>query len=182
MARTSGAEVPVRGPGDSAVLLRTLIGQALRRLRLRQGRTLREVADAAQVSMPYLSEVERGRKEASSEVLAAICRALGIRLSDLLESVRDDLLRLEPARQSPAPTAVPVPARHAIPSRLPASPPAVSLVRTGVETPSLLDGVTPNLVESVTGLATVVPMLRPSRSLRRKRPDYDIRCRVAEAA
>ncbi|HJY24163.1 MAG TPA: helix-turn-helix transcriptional regulator, partial [Actinomycetes bacterium] len=70
------------------MLLRHLIGAALRRARQRQGRTLREVADAARVSMPYLSEVERGRKEASSEVLAAICRALGLRLSDLLEEVR----------------------------------------------------------------------------------------------
>ena len=76
-------------------LLRRVIGGVLRRLRLRQGRTLREVAAAAGVSMPYLSEVERGRKEASSEVLAAICRALGIRLSDLLEEARDDLRRLE---------------------------------------------------------------------------------------
>ncbi|MER7457290.1 helix-turn-helix transcriptional regulator [Micromonospora sp. NPDC126480] len=76
-------------------LLRRVIGGVLRRLRLRQGRTLREVAAAAGVSMPYLSEIERGRKEASSEVLAAICRALGIRLSDLLEEARDDLRRLE---------------------------------------------------------------------------------------
>ncbi|RKN40991.1 helix-turn-helix domain-containing protein [Micromonospora endolithica] len=77
-------------------LLRRVIGGVLRRLRLRQGRTLREVAAAAGVSVPYLSEVERGRKEASSEVLAAICRALGIRLSDLLEEARDDLRRVEP--------------------------------------------------------------------------------------
>ncbi|WP_028564420.1 helix-turn-helix domain-containing protein [Salinispora tropica] len=76
-------------------LLRRVIGGVLRRLRVRQGRTLREVAAAAGVSMPYLSEVERGRKEASSEVLAAICRALGIRLSDLLGEARDDLRRLE---------------------------------------------------------------------------------------
>jgi transcriptional regulator with XRE-family HTH domain len=77
-------------------LLRRVIGGVLRRLRLRQGRTLREVAEAAGVSVPYLSEVERGRKEASSEVLAAICRALGIHLSDLLEEARDDLRRVEP--------------------------------------------------------------------------------------
>ncbi|MGN9807781.1 helix-turn-helix domain-containing protein [Micromonospora sp. BQ11] len=77
-------------------LLRRVIGGVLRRLRQRQGRTLREVAAAAGVSVPYLSEVERGRKEASSEVLAAICRALGIRLSDLLEEARDDLRRVEP--------------------------------------------------------------------------------------
>jgi DNA-binding Xre family transcriptional regulator len=78
-------------------LLRTAIGAVLRRLRLRQGRTLRDVADAAGVSMPYLSEIERGRKEASSEILAGICRALGIGLPDLLEEVRLELLRVNPA-------------------------------------------------------------------------------------
>lgn len=77
-------------------LLRRVIGGVLRRVRLRQRRTLRDVAEAAGVSVPYLSEVERGRKEASSEVLAAICRALGIHLSDLLELARDDMRRLEP--------------------------------------------------------------------------------------
>ncbi|MEU3452085.1 helix-turn-helix transcriptional regulator [Micromonospora sp. NPDC006766] len=76
-------------------LLRRVIGGVLRRIRLRQGRTLREVAQAAGVSLPYLSEVERGRKEASSEVLAAICRALGIHLSDLLEEARDELRQAE---------------------------------------------------------------------------------------
>lgn len=82
-------------------LLRRVIGGVLRRIRLRQGRTLREVAQAAGVSLPYLSEVERGRKEASSEVLAAICRALGIHLADLLEEARDELLRERPAPVGP---------------------------------------------------------------------------------
>ncbi|WP_233559152.1 helix-turn-helix domain-containing protein [Micromonospora radicis] len=76
-------------------LLRRVIGAVLRRERQRQGRTLREVAQAAGVSVPYLSEVERGRKEASSEVLAAVCRALDLYLSDLLEAVRDELRRVE---------------------------------------------------------------------------------------
>ncbi|WP_436278272.1 helix-turn-helix domain-containing protein [Micromonospora gifhornensis] len=76
-------------------LLRRVIGVVLRRERQRQGLTLREVARAAGVSVPYLSEVERGRKEASSEVLAAVCRALGLYLSDLLEAVRDELRRVE---------------------------------------------------------------------------------------
>ena len=58
-------------------VLRTLLGEALRTTRLRQERTLREVSSAAQVSLGYLSEVERGQKEASSELLASICRALG---------------------------------------------------------------------------------------------------------
>lgn len=69
------------------VLLRSALGEALRRLRLEQGRTLAEVALAARISMPYLSEVERGLKEVSSEVLAALCAALGIELPDLLVCV-----------------------------------------------------------------------------------------------
>lgn len=72
-------------------LLRDLIGQALRRARKAQGRTLREVADDAQVSLPYLSEIERGRKEPSSEVLAAVNRALGIGLDELLGTLTADL-------------------------------------------------------------------------------------------
>ncbi len=73
-------------------LLRTMLGDVLRRTRLDQGRTLADVARAARVSMPYLSELERGRKEASSEVLAALCAALGIELADLLAEVGRDLL------------------------------------------------------------------------------------------
>jgi transcriptional regulator with XRE-family HTH domain len=75
-------------------LLRTMVGDVLRRTRREQGRTLADVAGAARVSMPYLSEVERGRKEASSEVLAAICESLGIDLSDLLAGVWRDLAQL----------------------------------------------------------------------------------------
>lgn len=75
-------------------LLRTMVGDVLRRTRREQGRTLADVARAARVSMPYLSEVERGRKEASSEVLAAICESLGIKLSDLLAGVWRDLAAL----------------------------------------------------------------------------------------
>ena len=55
------------------VLVREVIGDVLRRARISQGRTLREVSDSARVSLGYLSEVERGRKEASSELLGAIC-------------------------------------------------------------------------------------------------------------
>jgi transcriptional regulator with XRE-family HTH domain len=72
-------------------LLRTMLGQVLRRYRLAQRRTLADVARSARVSIPYLSEVERGRKEASSEVLAAICEALRTDLSDVLAEVRHDL-------------------------------------------------------------------------------------------
>jgi transcriptional regulator with XRE-family HTH domain len=77
------------------VLLRHLIGDALRRLRLRQGRTLREVSASARVSLGYLSEVERGQKEASSELLAAICSALGAPLSQVLREVSDNFALAE---------------------------------------------------------------------------------------
>jgi transcriptional regulator with XRE-family HTH domain len=75
--------------------LRAIIGATLRRRRQSQARTLREVAEAAGVSLTYLSEVERGCKEASSEVLEAICSALGLVLSDLLFEVAEELARLE---------------------------------------------------------------------------------------
>ena len=88
-------------------VLRTLIGEALRALRLDQDRTLREVSTAARVSLGYLSEVERGQKEASSELLASICRALGVRLSDVLRDVSETLAAVEP-EPVPLPVAVPV--------------------------------------------------------------------------
>lgn len=68
-------------------LLREAIGDSLRRARLAQSRTLREVSTSARVSLGYLSEVERGRKEASSELLAAICEALDVPLSRVLWDV-----------------------------------------------------------------------------------------------
>ena len=77
------------------VLLRHLLGDALRRLRLRQGRTLREVSASARVSLGYLSEVERGQKEASSELLAAICSALGTPLSQVMREVSDNFALAE---------------------------------------------------------------------------------------
>jgi transcriptional regulator with XRE-family HTH domain len=77
------------------VLLRHFLGDALRRLRLRQGRTLREVSAAARVSLGYLSEVERGQKEASSELLASICGALGAPLSQVLREVSDNFALAE---------------------------------------------------------------------------------------
>lgn len=65
----------------------------LRRTRLSQNRTLRDVAETARVSVPYLSEVERGRKEPSSELLASICGALDLELTDLLNEVRYEIAR-----------------------------------------------------------------------------------------
>lgn len=77
------------------VLVRGLLGDVLRRKRLRQGRTLREVSADARVSLGYLSEVERGQKEASSELLAAICTALDVPLSTVFAEVSEDLAREE---------------------------------------------------------------------------------------
>jgi transcriptional regulator with XRE-family HTH domain len=72
-----------------------VIGDALRARRQGQHRTLREVSTAANVSLGYLSEIERGQKEASSELLAAICDALGAQLSDVLRQVSDTLAMAE---------------------------------------------------------------------------------------
>ncbi|WP_438872941.1 helix-turn-helix domain-containing protein [Paractinoplanes hotanensis] len=92
-------------PRRSRPLLRTLVGDVLRRRRLEQRRTLAEVAREASVSVQYLSEVERGRKEPSSEILAVVCDSLRIDLADLLAEVGRDLavdhapvLRLDQAR------------------------------------------------------------------------------------
>jgi hypothetical protein len=75
--------VPIRRP-DRTVGLRDLIGDVLREERLRQGRTLADVAEAASVSLPYLSEVERGRKDVSSDLLGAMHEALGLDLAEVL--------------------------------------------------------------------------------------------------
>src|SRR5690242_11376831 len=75
------------GQETAMTLLRTQLGTTLRGHRLRQRRTLRDVSGAARVSLGYLSEVERGQKEASSELLASICDALDLELADLLAEV-----------------------------------------------------------------------------------------------
>jgi transcriptional regulator with XRE-family HTH domain len=103
---------------NSMTLLREAIGDSLRRARLAQSRTLREVSTSARVSLGYLSEVERGRKEASSELLAAICDALDVPLSRVLWDVStaiagEDLpAGAAPARE-PAEAATPAPAEPA---------------------------------------------------------------------
>lgn len=94
------AAAPPQGPAAKEPLWRDLVGDVLRRERLAQERTLKDVADAARISMPYLSEVERGRKEASSEVLAAAAHALGLGLGDLLSLAQGELVRLA-GRQVP---------------------------------------------------------------------------------
>ena len=91
-------------------VLRKVVGETLRRLRLRQRRTLREVSSSARVSLGYLSEVERGQKEPSSELLAAICTALDVELSELFREVTDTLRREEKLAGSVAGSASRVPA------------------------------------------------------------------------
>jgi transcriptional regulator with XRE-family HTH domain len=116
-------------------LLRTQLGNTLRGHRLRQRRTLRDVSGRARVSLGYLSEVERGQKEASSELLASICDALELELADLLAEVSDSLR----GGATPAPAAVrplapsdreePEAAQPATPA--PAAEPALALVGAG---------------------------------------------------
>jgi transcriptional regulator with XRE-family HTH domain len=77
-------------------LFRRLLGDVLRARRMEQGRTLRELCADARVSLGYMSEIERGQKEASSELLAAICSALDVPLSEILSDVAD-LASLEEA-------------------------------------------------------------------------------------
>ena len=127
-------KLTVIGPVDQRPkpLLRTLLGDVLRRARHGQRRTLADVARAARVSMPYLSELERGRKEASSEVLAAVCDALRVELSDVLAEVGRELAaerarreRYLRGRPEEFPVVVPldaVRARRARPLASPASP------------------------------------------------------------
>ena len=92
-------------------LLRTQLGNTLRGHRLRQRRTLRDVSGAARVSLGYLSEVERGQKEASSELLASICGALDVPLSEVLSQVSERVAVVEQANASVA--ALPVAAGSA---------------------------------------------------------------------
>ena len=98
MSGTTGHHTARRDGARPEPLLRHVIGGILRRARLAQGRTLVDVAATARVSTAYLSEVERGRKEASSEVLAAVCGALGIRLVDLVARTGEELRPVAPVR------------------------------------------------------------------------------------
>jgi transcriptional regulator with XRE-family HTH domain len=76
-------------------VLRNELGDVLRDARLTQGKTLRDISSEARVSLGYLSEVERGQKEASSELLASICDALDVPMSVLLREVSDRFEAME---------------------------------------------------------------------------------------
>lgn len=91
------------------ILLRRELGDVLREHRQSQGRTLREVSASASVSLGYLSEVERGEKEASSELLASICGALHLPLSEMLSHVSTRVASTELTDALPAPVSLPVP-------------------------------------------------------------------------
>jgi transcriptional regulator with XRE-family HTH domain len=126
-----GTVAGYRGKGvGHVILLRRVIGDALRARRQAQHRTLREVSTAANVSLGYLSEIERGQKEASSELLAAVCDALGARLSEVLREVSSTVATTEQAqgrggapvdesagvpeqREHEAPATAPAAAQHA---------------------------------------------------------------------
>ena len=121
-------------------LLRTQLGTTLRGHRLRQRRTLRDVSGAARVSLGYLSEVERGQKEASSELLASICGALEVELADLLAEVSVQLRQadggtvrsLPAAPESSEGQAAPAAEQPATePGTPPAAEPALALVGSG---------------------------------------------------
>jgi DNA-binding XRE family transcriptional regulator len=94
-----GLEINLKRLG-AAMLLREAVGTTLRAARTEQSRTLRDVARDARVSLGYLSEVERGQKEASSELLAAICTALGLTLSTVMSDVSIHIKSTESATLS----------------------------------------------------------------------------------
>ena len=113
-------------------LLRTQLGHTLRDHRLSQRRTLRDVSGAARVSLGYLSEVERGQKEASSELLASICDALEVELADLLAEVSLQLRGIDSGAVRPlAPSDSPAPESQSAEQPAPAETvgePALALV------------------------------------------------------
>jgi transcriptional regulator with XRE-family HTH domain len=92
------------------VLFRRLLGEVLRGQRMQRGMTLREVSAEARVSLGYISEIERGQKEASSELLASLCAALDVPLSDVLRDV-SDAVALEEAALSMEATPIKVGSR-----------------------------------------------------------------------
>ncbi|QYJ05309.1 helix-turn-helix transcriptional regulator [Nocardioides panacisoli] len=87
-------------------LFRTQLGDVLRERRAELGLTLREVSKEAQVSLGYISEIERGQKEASSELLGSLCVALDVPLSQVLRDVADAIAVVESASVEPVPTPI----------------------------------------------------------------------------
>lgn len=147
------------------VLLRRVIGDALRARRQGQHRTLREVSTAANVSLGYLSEIERGQKEASSELLSAICDALGAQLSELLREVSDTLALAEEMDG----VLVPVPDER----RAPAEPAAIPAQPEASVRRVATDGTVSVAVRQETPLKAT---LRATRNVRPVQRDRDVVC------
>ncbi|MEN2742823.1 helix-turn-helix transcriptional regulator [Microbacterium sp. X-17] len=96
------------------MLMRHAIGSVLRRLRTERGATLRELSETSRISIPYLSEIERGRKEASSEILAALCRVLDVTEGELLSEVVSEFARVEVLSLVPERVQAETVAEHAV--------------------------------------------------------------------
>lgn len=97
------------------VLFRRLLGDVLRAERMQRGMTLREVSAEARVSLGYISEIERGQKEASSELLASLCTALDLPLSTVLREV-SDAVAIEERAVAATPITVPRPGADVVAS------------------------------------------------------------------
>ncbi len=93
--------------GQGTLLFRASLGDVLRAERMHQGMTLRELSSSARVSLGYISEIERGQKEASSELLSALCEALDVPLSGVLREVSDQVALEELALATVAGTTEP---------------------------------------------------------------------------
>jgi ribosome-binding protein aMBF1 (putative translation factor) len=100
------------------ILLRRVLGEVLRTARMQRGLTLRELSKTARVSLGYISEIERGQKEASSELLAALCEALEVPLSDVLRDASQAVV-VEELTSTPVPAPAAVPASAVRPVRTP---------------------------------------------------------------
>ncbi|SFB46711.1 Transcriptional regulator, contains XRE-family HTH domain [Amycolatopsis marina] len=147
------------------VLLREAIGDRLRHARTNQRRTLRDISRAARVSLGYLSEVERGQKEASSELLASICDALELPLAELLHKVAADVSALDGvevgAVEEPAQTA-PQGARAAEGGAPPRQDAPAQANAGGIEGGSLLPDVVGNDLADLRAAGTLRPPMSPT--------------------
>ena len=117
------------------MLLRYAVGSAIRRLRLARGLTLREVSQSSAISLPYLSEIERGRKEPSSEIIQTVCAVLGITLRELMRETDAELIVAERGQGRPVAPVLDLTARRRMAAETPARATG-SLPSTG--TPQLL--------------------------------------------
>ncbi|GAA3267403.1 helix-turn-helix transcriptional regulator [Dactylosporangium vinaceum] len=149
------------------MLLRRVIGDALRARRQAQHRTLREVSTAANVSLGYLSEIERGQKEASSELLAAICEALGAALSEVLRDVSDTLALNEDLPPVLVPVGAPDPTSDSASS---AADQSAAPVTTPAAAPTSTPAATPEPVPAGASASASASTDAPQARLMRGKP------------